>query len=168
MHTPNHLHIYTAAGKESDIEGPALTSRCREFRPTPLQLAFARAYLWTGSAAEAARTAGYTGRFPAQAGYKLLKRVGTRAAINELLELERLNLRKYILRGLSKTQAAARPHETALRTLDFYAGLVASMMRLIGLGEERSCKVLAYWARETSPRLRRLRLLGGQESVRKV
>jgi hypothetical protein len=146
----------------------AYTSASGHKIPTPLQRTFAHAYLTTGSAAKAARAAGYSGRFAAQAGYKLLKRAGTRVALNELIEMERINLRKYILRGLRKVEGAVRAPENPLHTLDAYAGLVVYIMRLMGLAEERACQVLGYWLKVESPQLRRKGLLGELEEGRKV
>lgn len=138
--------------------------RVSQRRPTPRQLTFARSYLWTGSAAKAAREAGYTGRFAAQAGYKLLKRAGTRAAINELLELERTCLRRQVLRGIRKVDAAVRGTQDSLPSLDTHAALVVWLMQRMGLDEERSCRALTYWVHITGPRLRKMGLMGGQEN----
>ncbi len=60
-----------------DMEDSRTVRSPRRRAPTDRQDDFAVVYIETGNAAEAAREAGYRGRFAAQAGYKLLNRPGT-------------------------------------------------------------------------------------------
>ena len=126
--------------------------------PTPRQLTFARSYLWTGSAAEAARAAGYTGRYAAQAGYKLLMRAGTQAALAELMELERVHLRRQVLRALKRVREVVQPQDVPLAILERMAVLLADLMELGGLANEPTYRALAAWLAQAKarPRLRRL------------
>ena len=63
-------------------------------RPTRRQREFVIAYIAIGKAAEAAREAGYRGRYAAQAGYKLLRRKGTRTEFQYWDRLQRGEMKR--------------------------------------------------------------------------
>ena len=73
---------------------------------------------------------------------------------------ERINLRRHVLAGLNKVRLMVQPLDVSLATLDLHAGLMASLMRLMGLRDDPTCQVLVSWVQRGSRRLRRLGPLG--------
>ncbi len=85
-------------------------SAVSEGRTTPRQREFARAYLATGNAAEAAREAGYRGVHARQAGYKFLRRPTVQVLLWDAVDRSWLvgavTLRRVLLRALRRVVGA--------------------------------------------------------------
>ena len=135
------------------------TSSIRAHRsnsPTPRQRAFARAYLETGCAAEAARLAGYEGFYAPQAGYKLLRlRASTGAYIERLIRFDRLLLRRDLLRALRRIERAVRSSNLSPGVLRRAAGPLSDALWAVGLGHDVGCNALLRRLRRNPPNLRR-------------
>ena len=131
--------------------------KTRQRKPTPRQRRFVLAYLTTGCAAKAARVAGYDGKYAAQAGYKLLrKRKGTTALVERVLRLERLLLRRDLLRGLRRVQRVLVPKDAPTEIAARALGPLVELLRHLDLGDDPACRALVQRLERKPPKLRRL------------
>ncbi len=135
-------------------------------RPTHRQRVFARAYLETGCAAEAARLAGYEGFYAPQAGYKLLRlRLGTGPHIERLVRFDRLLLRRDLLRALRRIQRVLAPRDAPLRVLKGALGPIVHAVRCLGIDRDPACQPLVHRLGRRPPNLRRFYRLPWEDSL---
>ena len=131
---------------------------------TRRQQDFVIAYYETGCAAEAARAAGYKGKYAAQAGYKLLrKRKGVRAEFEYWERLASLYLRRQVRRALLLVRRAAADRKVPVGALERLAGPLAEALQKLGMSEDRSCRFLMTRARCIPVQPRRLYPLPWEE-----
>lgn len=125
-------------------------------RPTRFQRNFAVAYLQTGIGAVAAREAGYRGKFPAQAAYKLLKRPGTVKRIKHWQQFERLVVRSSLLRVLHRITRVLEREDVPLEIQKKAGWQLLDVAAALHLTDDRVCEMFKRHLRLTLPPWRRL------------
>ena len=112
--------------------------------------------------------AGYRGRYAPQAGYKLLRRrKGTASLVARVLRLERLLLRRDLLRALLRVQRVLEPKDAPNEVTARAIGPLVELLRHLGLGEDPVCQKLVRRLESKPPNWRRLRLLPWEEPDRR-
>jgi hypothetical protein len=134
-----------------------------EGRTTPRQREFARAYLATGNAAEAARAAGYHGVHARQAGYKFLRRPTVQVLLWDAVDhswlVGRVTLRRVLLRALRRLAGAVLRGRVSLYALVGAGQHVHDAMAQLGLGADPAGQQLRASLATERARLRQLATL---------